>query len=581
MRSRAVVVAALVVGLVAPMGSAAQAGAGAARPTTAASASRTSGATPPAPVSNARWFRAATIDLLGARPSEAAVTAVGARLATGTSRATVARELARSQAWTDAVVTELYRDVLGREPDAAWPRLLVRAHPGRHPGGRCGRLDLLLGRALRRGRRHPRRLRRRPLRGDPPPPAPTPAGAPTGWAPSRRPAPLADVEVVLPLGRGARRPGRCPVRHPAGPGRRAGRPRLLDRPAGRRRRHRAGRGARRLARVPRPLVGSLRHRRPRRGGRPAAVRVLQHPALRGRVGRGHLHRHPRRLGADRLGCHLRRIGPPDRRAAGQAGGHGHPVLRPELRVVPPSVSDDGRYVAMADWGVALVDRWDETTERIGPQGWDAADRGRDPALSPDGSTVAYHQVVGGVAQVVVHDVAAGTTTPITAGNGPSTAARLSGDGNLVVVHLGGHRPGGRGRQRPARRLPPRPRRRHHRPGHRRRRAQRPAVDQRRRHPAWPSPRRRPTWWPTTPATTAPPSTPTCGPRPTAASSGSPTAPPRPTAPRSPATVASSPGPSPSPRAVPPTPWRGTGRRVRSSGSTTAPPAPTGPCGRPR
>jgi len=426
-------VAALVVGLVAPSGSGAGAGpVAAARPTTAAPASRASSATPPAPLSNARWFRAATIDLLGARPPEADVTAVVARLTAGTSRATVARELARSQAWTDAVVTELYRDVLGREPDAGglayWSGRIqggtrvadvaasiyssdeLYAEVGGTPGAY---VDALYEGILHR---------------------PADAGGRAYW--------VGAIEDGLPRWRMSKsfflsaeaRGDRVDALYDALLGRAA-------EPGGR------AYWIGRLAVVDDielavALVVSPEYLA-RSWGRfdtvGPGVAAVQRPSGYYSI--------PPYVGVSGEGTSIVTLDglaptawdatsgasvPLTAELLGKPEGTVIPFFGPSYEWSPPSVSDDGRFVAMADWGVALVDRWDETTARIGPQGWEAADRGRDPALSPDGSTVAYHQVVGGVAQVVVHDVAAATTTPITAGDGPSTAARLSGDGNLVV-----------------------------------------------------------------------------------------------------------------------------------------------------
>jgi len=432
MRRRAViVVAAVVIGLVAPSASVVVVGAGAgpaARPSAATPAPRASAATPSAPVSNARWFRAVTIDLLGARSPEADVTAAVARLTAGTSRATVARELARSQAWTEAVVTELYRDVLGRDPEAGglayWSGRLqggtrvadvaasiyssdelyteVGGTPGAYvdalyegilhrpadPDGRAYWADAIED-GLPRWRMSKSFFLSSEARGD-----------------------RVDALYESLLGRAAEPGGRAYW---------IGRLAVVDDIE--------------LVVSPEYLARSW--------GRfdtvgPGTV-VGQRP--------GWYYSIPHHVGVSGDGTSVVTLDDIAPTAWDATSGASAPLIpellgKPEGTVIPffgpsyewsqPSLSDDGRFVVMADWGVALVDRWEETTQHIGPQGWDAADRGRDPALAPDGSTLVYHQVVGGVAQVVVRDVAAGTTAPITAGNGASTAARLSGDGNLVV-----------------------------------------------------------------------------------------------------------------------------------------------------
>lgn len=68
--------------------------------------------------SHAAWVWAAYQDFLGREPEPAEVTAAVTRLDGGTPRSVLARELATSDAWLTELVTDLYNDTLGREPDA-------------------------------------------------------------------------------------------------------------------------------------------------------------------------------------------------------------------------------------------------------------------------------------------------------------------------------------------------------------------------------------------------------------------------------------------------------------------------------
>jgi hypothetical protein len=65
------------------------------------------------------WALAAVTDFLGRAPTAARFQAVVERLGTGTPRAVVAQELTTSDEWIEAIVTGLYADTLGREPDAS------------------------------------------------------------------------------------------------------------------------------------------------------------------------------------------------------------------------------------------------------------------------------------------------------------------------------------------------------------------------------------------------------------------------------------------------------------------------------
>jgi hypothetical protein len=72
----------------------------------------------PTPLSaDGSWAMAVSEDLLDALPSTDQRVAIESRLAAGTSRRTVANELARSEAWTKAVVTRFFADTLERQPD--------------------------------------------------------------------------------------------------------------------------------------------------------------------------------------------------------------------------------------------------------------------------------------------------------------------------------------------------------------------------------------------------------------------------------------------------------------------------------
>lgn len=65
------------------------------------------------------WAIAAVSDFLGRPPSAAEREAIVDRLAGGTSRSAVAKELTASDEWIEAIVRGLYEDTLDREPDAA------------------------------------------------------------------------------------------------------------------------------------------------------------------------------------------------------------------------------------------------------------------------------------------------------------------------------------------------------------------------------------------------------------------------------------------------------------------------------
>lgn len=67
----------------------------------------------------ASWVTALHVDLLDREPTATELADAVARLEGGTSRAVIARELARSDEWVGTVVTRFYVDTLGRQPDAS------------------------------------------------------------------------------------------------------------------------------------------------------------------------------------------------------------------------------------------------------------------------------------------------------------------------------------------------------------------------------------------------------------------------------------------------------------------------------
>jgi hypothetical protein len=75
------------------------------------------------------WAQAVTTDLLGQPATPAERAALVARLQAGSSRAAVAGDLVRSDAWIATIVTDLYEATLGRAPDPAglsfWTRQLA------------------------------------------------------------------------------------------------------------------------------------------------------------------------------------------------------------------------------------------------------------------------------------------------------------------------------------------------------------------------------------------------------------------------------------------------------------------------
>ncbi|HMJ79061.1 MAG TPA: DUF4214 domain-containing protein, partial [Iamia sp.] len=93
----------------------------ASRPGTAtAVASRTWTVSVPVPRGDDEsWLTALHTDLIGRAPSEGELAVGLARLASGTTRAVVARELTSSETWVASIVRRFYTDTLDRQPDAA------------------------------------------------------------------------------------------------------------------------------------------------------------------------------------------------------------------------------------------------------------------------------------------------------------------------------------------------------------------------------------------------------------------------------------------------------------------------------
>jgi hypothetical protein len=64
------------------------------------------------------FIKASYSDFLGRQPSAGEVQAQASALYNGTSRTAYLRGLANSDAWLNAIVTKMYMDTLGRQPDA-------------------------------------------------------------------------------------------------------------------------------------------------------------------------------------------------------------------------------------------------------------------------------------------------------------------------------------------------------------------------------------------------------------------------------------------------------------------------------
>ena len=96
---------------------------------------------------------AAYTDFLGRAPTPTELSTWTAKLDAGASRDSLVSTLANSHEWVSAIVTQLYLNTLGRQPDTSRSELLDRSdHLGKDQ--RCGHrgVALRLGRVLRRHR---------------------------------------------------------------------------------------------------------------------------------------------------------------------------------------------------------------------------------------------------------------------------------------------------------------------------------------------------------------------------------------------------------------------------------------------
>jgi hypothetical protein len=113
---------------------------------------------------------------------------------------------------------------------------------------------------------------------------------------------------------------------------------------------------------------------------------------------------------------------------------------PSAHPLRPSVSDDGRFVVTGDPSgpetsgpvSRLVDRLAGTVDDLGAASGIPRPAEVAPSISPDGSTIAWHQRGGETDDIVVRDRATGATTVEVAGDGHSQNARLSRDGRWMV-----------------------------------------------------------------------------------------------------------------------------------------------------
>ncbi len=385
---------------------------------------------PPEVIAAQRWVRAAVLDLLGRPAPEAEVATLAGRLAAGTPRGTIAKELARSDEWVGAVVTDLYQHILGRDPEPAglayWVDRLqggdrvasvavsiyaadeYYADAGGTPGDY---VDALYESILDR--------------------APDVDGR-AFWV-DRLESGVNRWRVAKELFLSFEARGRrVDALYRSLLGRAAS---LADRS------YWAGRLATEDDIVlAAHLVASAEYEA-RAQTRPETVGPTRPPAATGGE-----------LGVSGDGATVVRARggyfQADLEAVDSTSGHVDQVhdialvgwLVPLMHLSRPSVSDDGRFITVSDsvysfeghpGGGVLIDRLTGTTTPLG-----GAAKAYEPTISPDGSTVVYRQRGGTTDDIVTYDVAGGVATVVVAGNGHSAAPRLSGDGRYVVFTSG-------------------------------------------------------------------------------------------------------------------------------------------------